>query len=973
MTGKLDAVEYLKVRLDAAKEADEKIKEGRIYGMLGIVYNRRGDFRQAIDYHTKALAAAEEVGDQVGQGNAFCNLGNDYQCMGGYKQALECHEKNLKIVEELEDKKGVGVAHGNIGICYHSLGSYQKAIDHYNKSLSIAIEVKNRASEGKAYGNLGNTYHNLGDFQNAIEHHKKDLTISKEVGDKNGEGCAYGNLGNAHRRLGNFNQALYYHKLRLTIAKELGNRAGEGRAYCSIACVYQDMGNFKEAIKYHQEDLRIAEEVGDRAQVGRAYSGLGSAFRSTGDFKRAIEHHNLHLSIARELNDSAAEGTANLNLGSAHQSLGNLKEATEYYERSLRIAKAVEDKARKAVIYGNLGAVYCQRRDLEKAVEYQEKNLKIVKKVGSRAQEGHAYSGLGSIYLSLGNFKQAIHYHKHVLDIAREVGDRTGQRNALIHLGNAYCGLQNFKEAGECYKHGLSIAEDMGDWVGKGTASYSLGLFYALQGSLDEALEYFRSSVQMFNTGRLLLQENDDWKISLRDKYQHAHTALWRTLLKTNKAEEALLAAEQGRAQALMDLMESRYDLSRSVEPESYESAETISAILSSISTCTQMVFLAVDGDTINFWVLCKGINDKAHNVQLRQKKTERGTTNYGTTLDDLVKNALDTIRTGAKCEDRSLGELRDETILSSDESQDTISLIQDNPLCILYDNVISPIEDLLLCDELIIVPDGPLWLVPFAAFVGHDSKYLCESFRIRLVPSLTSLKLITDCPDGFHSESGALLVGDPWVQQIVNRRGKKLLPQLPFARKEVEMIGKILNTAPLTGEQATKNEILRRLASVALVHIAAHGRMETGEIALAPNPERTTKIPEEKDYMLTMSDVLSFQLRAKLVVLSCCHSGKGKVTADGVVGIARAFLGAGARSVLVSLWAILDEAGLAFMTSFYQHLRDGKSVGMALHLTTNCLRESEKYREVTHWASFVLFGDDVTLEFATEKEERRK
>lgn len=83
--------------------------------------------------------------------------------------------------------------------------------------------------------------------------------------------------------------------------------------------------------------------------------------------------------------------------------------------------------------------------------------------------------------------------------------------------------------------------------------------------------------------------------------------------------------------------------------------------------------------------------------------------------------------------------------------------------------------------------------------------------------------------------------------------------------------------------------------------------------------------------------------------------------------------MGAGARSVLVSLWAISDEATLEFMKSLYQHFRDGKSVGVALHLTTKCLRESEKYRKVTHWAPFMLFGDDVTLEFATEKEEHRK
>lgn len=121
---------------------------------------------------------------------------------------------------------------------------------------------------------------------------------------------------------------------------------------------------------------------------------------------------------------------------------------------------------------------------------------------------------------------------------------------------------------------------------------------------------------------------------------------------------------------------------------------------------------------------------------------------------------------------------------------------------------------------------------------------------------------------------------------------------------------------------------------------------------------------------MVTMSDVLCFQLRAKLVVLSCCHCGKGKVTAGGVVGIARALLGAGARS------AVSDEATLVFITSFYQHLKDGKSAEMALHLTTKCLTAENRRsiaRLLTGLRLSVLFGEDVTLEIATEKEERRK
>ena len=208
--------------------------------------------------------------------------------------------------------------------------------------------------------------------------------------------------------------------------------------------------------------------------------------------------------------------------------------------------------------------------------------------------------------------------------------------------------------------------------------------------------------------------------------------------------------------------------------------------------------------------------------------------------------------------------------------------------------------------------------MAPYAAFIDLKSKYLCETFKIRLLPSLSSLRLIQNCPADWHSKTGALLVGDPWVQEVPVVYREKPLEQLEWAEKEVQMIGEILQTAPLVGKQATKDEVLSRISSVALVHIAAHGNMETGEIALTPNTTRSSPIPDKEDYLLTMEDVLKSQIRARLVVLSCCHSARGEVKAEGVVGIARAFLGAGARSVLVSLWAIDDEATMEFMKVFY-------------------------------------------------------
>ena len=277
-----------------------------------------------------------------------------------------------------------------------------------------------------------------------------------------------------------------------------------------------------------------------------------------------------------------------------------------------------------------------------------------------------------------------------------------------------------------------------------------------------------------------------------------------------------------------------------------------------------------------------------------------------------------------------------------------------------LYDAVIGPIEDLLDGDELIVVPDGALSKTPWAA--------LSETLRIRTVPSLTSLKVITDSPSEYHSKSGSLLVGDPCLKKITDKWGNPIYEQLKYAKMEVEMIGKILKSQPLTGEDATKEAVLQRIKSVSLVHIAAHGKSETGEIFLAPDPRWKSDKPKEEDCIMKMSDIQAVKLRARLVVLSCCHSGQGEVSSEGVVGMARAFLFAGARSVLSTLWAIDDEATMIFMESFYQQLKSGERASVALQRAMKCLRDHQDYSAPKYWAPFVLMGDDVKIEMGGKK-----
>ncbi|XP_029208347.2 tetratricopeptide repeat protein 28-like [Acropora millepora] len=447
----------------------------------------------------------------------------------------------------------------------------------------------------------------------------------------------------------------------------------------------------------------------------------------------------------------------------------------------------------------------------------------------------------------------------------------------------------------------------------------------------------------------------DYWKIKYRELNERTYAALWLSLLRIGKVDEALFAAEQGRAQTLSDNLLIQFKLPATLSAATFDTEGTISRLSTEIITPT--IFLGIEGLTINIWFLSRG-----NKVVFRQGRLEGDRTEKDP-IHALLKSSLVKIGTEdpVRCEDRTFDESDNEQPFSLEVQAKgvgtVLSPLLDSPFRPFYDAIIDPIVDMLgpQDDELVIVPDGAVCFTPWAA--------VTESIRIRTVPSLTSYQLILTVPEGHHMRKGALLVGNPCLNQL-----KKPIPALPCAQEEVEMIASILNTRALVGRQATKAEVMKWMCSVGLIHIAAHGNKRTGEIALSPNPGWTSNFPQQKDYILKMSDVQAANLRARLVVLSCCHSGRGRISkGEGVVGIARAFLAAGARSVLVALWAIDDEATMVFMKSFYQHLKEGKTASAAIQESVKFLRESKDYSEMKYWAPFQIIGDDVKIEFEAD------
>ncbi|XP_020610303.1 tetratricopeptide repeat protein 28-like isoform X3 [Orbicella faveolata] len=802
-----------------------------------------------------------------------------------------------------------------------------------------------------------------------------------------------------------FDRAQLYLVLPTSSIKKNKDRAVEGIVHVADGFQLFASGEKEKAISRFNQGLAVFRELGDRKgeeSVGvilaAVYQSLSWECHFAHDYHHAEENFKRRVVIMKETRLAAAQ---NERIGEPHFNLyqvgRNFKKAEEYYSEDLADCKKMGDRPGEALAYRNLGdtcyltaldEVHCSNY-MRDAMSHYNEYLNISVELGDKGKEGDAYLSIGRIHQYLGDLKKTKQCYNKCLTICKEIRDVEGGKHALRKLRSTLLIRGDLKQVMQLNNQSLFISKKSHDHFHEAEALIYQGHCLAECRFFSDAVLSYQSSVEKANSIRDWNLLEDWMKISIRHFFGIAYAALSATLLRLDKTEEALLTAEKGRAQALADLLETQYGFEachHGQDSSEVSQRETASELFTCAPANT--VFLAVSKNVINVWLLQDG--KQVHFSQ--SNLTEDHSEDPSSMLEETYKEVG--VKRRVRCEDRSLDALRnkdgltiqkptDLSLLSFQESlrngnrkaPRTSPPVHRKRLSVLYDAVVAPVIPHLRGNELVIVPDGQFFLVPFGALQDTESRYLCESFSIRVIPSLTCLKMILDAPTEHHCKRGALVVGDPWVQEVVDDEGRKLR-QLPSARKEAKMIAAIVKTSPLIGSDATKEAVLSRLNNVALIHLAAHGNSKAGEIVLAPNLSRKSKIPTKEDFLLTMPDVLSVGLRARLVVLSCCHSGQGEVFDEGVVGIARAFLGAGARSVLVALWAIDDDATLEFMRVFYKHLARGMKASQALNGATNYMRESSHMRETKdfgatcHWAPFVLLGDDVTLDCFEENED---
>ena len=905
-----------------------------IYHTMFKAYRRVSDHTNAIACGRKLLTIHHKYGNAFQEGKLSIVLAEMYQSQSMYAEAKELYERAISIMQKTSDINGETVAFIGVGNMFFSHGEYVKAKEYYEKALAISTKICGRATEGTSYGSLGNVFHSLGEYVKAKEYYNKAITIREKIGQRV-QGADYANLGSLSLCLGEYYKAKDYTEKALIITKENGDKRGEATCYGNLGTAYLYLGKIGQAKGFFEKAIAVNQELGSRNGEAAGYEDLGHVFLSVGDYEHARDYFEKSLAIRKEIGDRKGESLSYGNLGNVYESLGKYEEANDSHEIALAIALDIADRNGEATCYGNIGTVFLIIGEYVKAEAYFEKALSIRKEIGDNNGKAHDYANLGTVYLHLGKYVEAEDCLEKALAINKETGNVEQQLETLSRISWLKC----------------------------------------LQGEIREAMSFLLSSVRNCEELRCFLGDNDDFKILFSDQTGHTYWNLCRLLCNAGKPIDALYVAELGRGSALADLLSAQYSVVKqiSANPQCWDGIEKIVTREGDGCSC---LYISYSSEDVTLWVLTRSGVVYFREGEITDTNVLRGTVRD---LDDFFDKSFRKFGILPKelCEDRSLNS--GEPTSGSSEQEESpagpfrlIEEEEDNQdhvssLSLCHKMIISPVDDLLEEPEVIIVPDRSLYRVPFAALTDESGKCLSERFRIRIVPSLTTLKLIQDSPADYHSQTGALIVGDPEVGTVRYKGRRKNISRLPCAGKEAVMIGRLLGVQPLLGEQATKQAVLERLNSASLIHFAAHGDSDTGEIALAANHPTAKRLPQEEQYLLKMSDISKVQLRAKLVVLSCCHSGRGRIRAEGVVGIARAFLGSGARSVLVALWALEDSATEQFMNHFYEHLVGGESASESLHQAMKWMR-SNGYSDVRQWAPFMLIGDNVTFDFAKQK-----
>ena len=749
----------------------------------------------------------------------------------------------------------------------------------------------------------------------------------------------------------------------LSILQEVGDRVGEGRTLTGIGGVYLDQGQYPQALESLQQALSILQEVGDRVGEGTTLTGIGGVYVEQGQYPQALKSYQQALSITREVGDRAGEGATLTGIGGVYLYQGQYSQALESYQQALSITREVGDRAGEGATLHNIGGVYLYQGQYSQALTSLQQALSIRQEVGNRAGEGRTLTSIGLVYDNQGQYPQALESFQLALSIAREVDDRVGEGATLSNIGSVCADQGQYPQALESYQQALSIHRAVGNRAGEGTTLSNVGASLFQAGQLQSAETALLEALTVLDE---LRQQDftDADRISLFDAQVNFYTALQQVQIAQNKIEPALETSERGRARPFVSLLSQRLqqtEATANLPAPSVGDIQQTARAQNATLVQYSVINTSVGTPAIYIWVIPPTGDIAFRSVELNEETQQILSGAIATAFSEntvfrsdstTISNLVSNVRPTSRSADRDIEFEYDPTLASDSLRQ-------------LHQLLIEPIADLLPTNEsdrIVFIPQGGLFLVPFAALQEANGDYLIEHHTISIAPSIQILDLTRQQRQSDRALQNALVVGNPVMPQIWDTQTSTEIPlaPLPGAEREAEAIAQFLNTEAITGEAATETAITEQMPNAQIIHLATHGLLEYGipsESGVLDVPGAIALAPYgNDDGLLTSAEILEMELQAELVVLSACDTGRGHITGDGVVGLSRALISAGVPSVIVSLWSVPDAPTAELMTEFYRQLETHSDKAQALRQAM--LVTMQQHPDPRDWAAFTLIGE---------------
>ncbi|HSF43032.1 MAG TPA: CHAT domain-containing protein [Thermoanaerobaculia bacterium] len=919
------------------------------------------------------------------------------------------------------------------------------SVEKSERALALWKDLGERRRQAEMLLFLGRQRADQREWERARENVLEAATLWKEMGDPGlgdlaGRAEALLEAGHASRKLGRWEEAQARLEEALAVARATGNQDQEMRVLSHLGRLYtDDLEDPQKGLEPLKGSLELARRRGDYRLQLKTLNDLGYAFELLADKQRSLRLYEEALSLARAFGDTAEETTALNNLCDTYRSLGDWEKARGLCLQALDLSRKLGDPTKEARTLNNLGVVAKRQLRMEEALALYGQALELARRSGDTEAQGAALNNLAFLDLRMNRLDKAVEHCREAMALSE--GKGTVEIDSRYVLGDVYRRQGLLRAAREELDKALALSRTRGDRIREADATLALARVERATGNLDEALKLAESALDTVESLRTRVQDQSLRALFFaanQDYYEFTidtAMALHRTHPAKGSLAKALQMSERARARSLLEILsEGGTDIRQGADPVLLEREHSLRAELGQ----REMHRLSVlsSGDPERLAEAERRIEETLEKHRAVQEDLRASSPRYAAltqprpldlqeirtkVLDDqaiLLEYSLGTERsyvwavTSDSIQGFELpGRVRIEEAVSTYYGMLTArnqhlpgesvpdyrrrvtqadAQIQ-KAAAELSELVLAPVERLLGNSPVLVVADGALQYVPFAALPLPSSGIpLIRRQEVVSLPSASVLavlrqetlergrapKVLAVLADPVFREDDSRLprlrtlpaLRPPTAASLQSHRGAASpakLPRLFSSEGEAKAIAALVPAdqrfEALGFAASRETAISGRLGQYRMVHFATHGLLrsdhpELSSLVLSLYDEQGNP----RDGFLRLSDIYNLELKADLVVLSACQTALGKeIRGEGLVGLTRGFMYAGSERVLASLWSVEDRATAELMKRFYHALLVEKlRPAAALRQAQLDMAESSRWSSPYYWAGFSLQGE---------------